>query len=148
MIWQVIMMIPGIFPDLRAFSQAHFFFFPPREYLPWCSSWKGLLSLLKHQRHHLIKASCKGIVFSPAQTSPSLMPSPNPFLPGILNRCHPVGQHSDWLVRGAWVSSWGRKPWLTSDVCPAAGSGGLQQSLIDFTGPCGRALRWVPAVWS
>ena len=58
MIWQVIMMIPGIFPDLRAFSQAHFFFFFPQRVsslmlqlegiaqpleAPKASSYKGIL---------------------------------------------------------------------------------------------------------
>ena len=57
MIWQVIMMIAGIFTDLRAFSQAHFFFSPQRASslmlqlegiaqpleAPKASSYKGIL---------------------------------------------------------------------------------------------------------
>lgn len=70
MIWQVIMMIPGIFTDLRAFSQTHFFFQRASSLMlqlegigrpleaPKASSYKGIIfikaSCLAQLRRHLL----------------------------------------------------------------------------------------------
>lgn len=136
MIWQVMMIIPGIFTDLKVFSQQHCY-------------WRSCFLILQLEG---IAPSPKApkASFSKAQLKCHLL---GDAFPHRLDQGYQIGiiLLVNTLIDQLWLPRYlleERAQWLISAVCQGNSGQGSSGILRYLTSPLWWAFRWILAIWS